>query len=177
MNIVSLLPAIPKIAGLSCDEIHVLLCSAVALANDPVGFADCACENLLEPAEMLTAHLSYHGFSVNHQAFHTACYQMRADVARWTGIEHKQGVGILWGPQTCHGLATSSPSGERDHCSVAEGGGLGDEMASGCLLLMMWFWPTVGVEKSLELTKESKNNHKTQKYVHYFVLINKMDTV
>ena len=97
MSIVPLLPAgIPKIAGLSCDEIHVLLCSAGALANNPVGFADHACENLLEPVEMLTAQPSCHGFSVNHQVFHIACYQMRADVARWTGTEHKQGVGILW---------------------------------------------------------------------------------
>ena len=92
---VFLLPAILKIAGLSCDETRVLLCSGEALANDPVGFADRACENLFEPVEMLTVHPSYHGFSVNHQAFHTACYQMRADVARWTGTEHKQGVGIL----------------------------------------------------------------------------------
>ena len=101
---------------------------------------------------------------------------MRADVARWTGTEHKQGVGILWEQQTYHGLATSFPSGEKDHCSVAEGEGLGDEMASGCLLLMTWFWPTVGVEKSLELTKESENNHKKQNYVYYFVLDNKIDT-
>ena len=153
------------------------MCSAEALANDLVGFADCACENLLEPAEMLTAHLSYHGFSVNHQALHTACYQMRADVARWTGTEHKQRVGILWEQQTYHGLATSSPSGEKDHCSVAEGEGLCGEMASRCLLSTMWSWPTVGVEKSLELTKESKNNHRKQKYVYYFVLNNKMDTL
>ena len=95
LSIVSLIPATPKIAGLSCDEIHVLLWSGEALANDPVGFADRACENLFEPVEMLTVHPSYHGFSVNHQAFHTACYQMRADVARWTGTAHKQGVGIL----------------------------------------------------------------------------------
>lgn len=149
------------------------MCSGEALANDLVGFADRACENLLELVEMLTAHLSYHGFSVNHQAFHTACYQMRADVARWTGTEHKQGVGILWELQTYHGLATSSPSEEKDHCSVAVGGGLGDEMASRCLLLKMWSWPTVGVEKSLALTKESKNNHRKQKYVYYFVLNNK----
>ena len=153
------------------------MCSGEALANDLVGFADRACENLLEPVEMLTAHLSYHGFSVNHQAFHTAYYQMRADVARWTGTEHKQGVGILWELQTYHGLANSSPSEEKDHCSVAVGGGLGDEMASRCLLLKMWSWPTVGVEKSLALTKESKNNHRKQKYVYYFVLNNKMDTL
>lgn len=42
---------------------------------------------------------------------------------------------------------------------------------------MMWSWPKVGVEKSLELTKEPKNNHKKQKYVNYFVLYNKMDTL
>ena len=102
---------------------------------------------------------------------------MRADVARWTGTEHKQGVGILWELQTYHGLATSSPSGEKDHCSVAEGGGLGDGMASRCLLLMMLSWPTVGVERSLELTKESKNNHRQQKYVYYFVFNNKIDTL
>lgn len=50
-------------------------------------------------------------------------------------------------------------------------------MASGCLLLMTWFWPTVGVEKSLELTKESENNHKKQNYVYNFVLNNKIDTL
>jgi len=53
-------------------------------------------------------------------------------------------------------VATSSPSVGRGRCSAVVGEGVGDAMASKCLLLMTSSWPTAGVGKILGSTTDSK---------------------
>ena len=149
--------------GLSCDEIHVLLCNVEVPADAQVGLVDRACENLFELAEMLTARSLYHALSVNCQAFHIACYQKHADAGGLNGTEHTRGVDSPRAAYPSPG-ATNSPLGGKDHCSAVGAGVLFDEMASKCLLLMRLFWTTMEEERNLEQTKDSerKKQNKTK---------------
>lgn len=68
---------------------------------------------------------------------------------------HKRGGDILKAPHPSP-VATNSPSGGKDRCSVGEGEGAGGEKALKCPLLAMSSWPTTGVGKIRGLTTDSK---------------------
>lgn len=146
---------VTKSGGLSCDGTHAPPRSAKVPADEPAVFVDLAFDNRFEPVEMPTVSPLYHGLSVSFPAFRIACCQKHADVEGLYGTVHRRGGDT---PEVHHPspVATSSPLEEKGHCSAAVGDGVGGEMASKCLLLMMLSWPTTGVGKNLLLTKDSE---------------------
>ncbi len=146
---------VTKSEDLSCDATHAPPRSETVPVDAPAAFVDLASENRFEPVETLTVRPLYHGLSANFPAFHMACCRKHVDAEGLYGTVHRRGGDTLKVPHPSP-VATSSPSGGKGRYSAAVGEGVGGEMASKYLLLATSSWPTAGVGRILELTKDSE---------------------
>lgn len=128
-------------------------------ADEPAVTVDLACENRLEPVGTPTARPLYHDHAANLPAFRTAYCQKHVDAEDLYGTVRRRGGDILKLKHPSR-VATSSPLGGKGRCSAAVGEGAGVETALECLLLMTSSWPTTGVGRNLEMTKDSNEIRK-----------------